>query len=90
MPVIKHVAIHVTPMRSIKYVINGDKTDECRLVKGINICTDAETTYEEFRMNFELHTGERFYRDALSENDRKMKIRLHHYDFRYLCDELYC
>lgn len=79
MPVIKHVAIHVTPMRSIKYVINGDKTDECRLVKGINICTDAETAYEEFRMNFELHTGERFYRESLSENDRKTKIRLHHY-----------
>lgn len=79
MPVIKHSAIHVTPMKAIEYVINGDKTDECKYVTGINVSESAKDAFEDFRLNFEMHTGERFNKLSLPENGRKSKIRLHHY-----------
>ena len=79
MPIIKHSAIHVTPMKAIKYVINGDKTDECKYVTGINVSENAKDAFEDFRLNFEMHTGERFNKLSLPENGRKSKIRLHHY-----------
>ncbi len=79
MPVIKHSAVHVTPMKAIEYVINGDKTDECKYVTGINVSENAKDAYEDFRINFEMHTGERFYKQALPENGEKTRVRLHHY-----------
>lgn len=79
MPVVKHSAIHVTPLKAIEYVINGEKTDDCKYVSGINVSTTADGAYEDFRINYELHTGERFFRQSLPENGRKERIRLHHY-----------
>ena len=79
MPIIKHSAIHVTPMKAIEYVINGDKTDECKYVTGINVGENAKDAFEDFRLNFEMHTGERFYKLSLPENGRKSRVRLHHY-----------
>lgn len=79
MPIIKHSAVHITPLKAIKYVINGDKTDHCKYVSGINVGTNADEAYEDFRINFEMHTGERFFKAALPENGKKERIRLHHY-----------
>lgn len=79
MPIIKHSAVHVTPLKAIEYVINGDKTDDCKYVSGINIGTTAKEAYQDFCLNFEMHIGERFNKQALSENGKKDKIRLHHY-----------
>lgn len=79
MPVLKHSAIHCTPLKAIEYVINGDKTDECKFVSGINISTDPNDAYEEFKLNFEMYTGERFYKKSAPANGKKERIRLHHY-----------
>ena len=32
MPIIKHIAIHTTPLLSIEYIVNGEKTDEAKFV----------------------------------------------------------
>jgi hypothetical protein len=79
MPIIKHSSVHITPLKAIEYVINGEKTDDCKFVSGINVGTTAKEAYEDFRINFEMHTGERFFKKALPENGQKEKIRLHHY-----------
>ena len=75
-------------MKAIEYAINGDKTDECRLVTGLNISTNAKDAYEEFRLNFELHTGERFYKQILPGDKTKTRVRLHHYIQSFKPDEV--
>lgn len=87
MPIIKHISIHTTPLKSIEYICNGDKTDEMKFVSGINCPTNSEQAYDFFCRNFERHSGERFYKKSLDENSKKEKIRLHHYIQSFSPDE---
>lgn len=79
MPIVKHISIHTTPLSSIEYIVNGDKTDEMKYVSGINCPTEVNQAYDFFRRSFEKYSGERFYKKTLNENVKKEKVRLHHY-----------
>lgn len=87
MPIVKHIPIHTTPLLSIEYIVNGDKTDEMKYVTGINCPTNANEANEFFRRSFETCTGERFYKKILDEKKGKEKIRLHHYVQSFAPDE---
>ncbi len=77
MPIIKHIAIHKSPLNLFHYIVNGDKTDEMKYVTGWNCSENPDDAYEEFRDTFEYYSGERFYKKSVS--DGKNKILLHHY-----------
>ncbi len=65
MPIIKHIAIHKSPLNLFHYIVNGDKTDEMKYVTGWNCSENPDDAYEEFRDTFEYYSGERFYKKAL-------------------------
>lgn len=86
MPIVEYIPVHSTPMQNIEYIINGDKTDEMRLVTGINCLTDAENAYQIFKYTFEKCTREKF--NVRSVDGRtKSKIRIHHYVQSFSPDE---
>ena len=35
MPVVKHIAIHVSPLKFLKYILNGDKTADMKYASGM-------------------------------------------------------
>ena len=86
MAVIKHIAIHQSPLKLIRYILNGDKTDEMRFATGLQVTPNVTAANMELSANFENFSGERFYKKSLNRknlNDnetlKKEKIRLHHY-----------
>ena len=80
MAIIKHIAIHRSPLKLIRYILNGNKTDEMKLATGLNCSTVPESAYEEMGNTFERFAKERFCKKSLNdENCGKEKIRLHHY-----------
>ena len=80
MAIIKHIAIHRSPLKLIQYILNGNKTDEMKLATGLNCSTVPESAYEEMGNTFERFAKERFCKKSLNdENCGKEKIRLHHY-----------
>lgn len=80
MAIIKHIAVHSSPLNFLKYIMNGDKTDNAELVSGMNCTEDVKSAYDEFAFVFEGFSGERFYKRSHDNNSgRKEKIRLHHY-----------
>ena len=86
MAVIKHIAIHGSPLKLIRYILNGDKTDEMRFATGLQVTPNVTAAYMEMSANFENFSGERFYKKTLNRKNldedktlQKEKIRLHHY-----------
>ena len=84
MPIVKHIAVHTHPLFMVEYILNGEKNDEMKYASGLNCSADPECAYEEFKNNFELFSGERFYKRSFDFQDdetvrNKEKIRLHHY-----------
>ena len=78
MPIVKYIAVHTTPVYTLEYIVNGDKTDEMKYVTGINCPTNAEEAYDFFQRNFEKYSGERFYKKVV-DDESKERIRIHHY-----------
>lgn len=86
MAIIKHIAIHQSPLKLIRYILNGDKTDEMRFATGLQVTPNVAAAYMEMSANFENFSGERFYKKSLNRKNlddnktlQKEKIRLHHY-----------
>lgn len=86
MAVIKHIAIHQSPLKLIRYILNGDKTDEMRFATGLQVTPNVAAAYMEMSANFENFSGERFYKKSLNRKNLddketlpKEKVRLHHY-----------
>ena len=80
MAIIKHIAIHRSPLKLIRYILNGNKTDEMKLATGLNCSAVPESAYEEMGSTFERFAKERFSKKSQSANvEGKEKIRLHHY-----------
>lgn len=89
MAIVKHIAIHHSPLRLIQYMLNENKTDEIKLVTGLNCSILPESAYEEMGNTFEHFAKERFFKKSLNdENDGKEKIRLHHYIQSFKPDEV--
>ncbi len=86
MAVIKHIAIHQSPLKLIRYILNDDKTDKMRFSTGLQVTPNVAAAYMEMSANFENFSGERFYKKSLNRKNLddketlpKEKIRLHHY-----------
>lgn len=89
MAIVKHIAVHRSPLKLIRYMLNEKKTDETKLVTGLNCSTDPESAYEEMGNTFEHFAKERFFKKSLNdENCGKEKIRLHHYIQSFKPDEI--
>ena len=57
--------------------MNGDKTEEMKLVTGLNCTADLDYSYNQFGNVFEKFAKERFCKKSISCG--KEKVRLHHY-----------
>ncbi len=80
MAIIKHIAVHQLPLKLIRYILNGNKTDEMKYATGLCCNADVKAAYMEMCANFEGYSGERFYKKSLDRDTaKKEKIRLHHY-----------
>ena len=81
MPIIKHIPIYAAPKRMLAYVTNEEKTEDT-LVTGLNCSTKYSDAYEDMKFNFEMYSGERFFKRSIKSDTAKrerQKIRLHHY-----------
>lgn len=79
MAIVKHIAIHRSPLKLIRYILNGNKTDEMKLATGLNCTTNPESVYEEMGNTFERFAKERFSKKSQNADvGGKEKIRLHH------------
>ena len=81
MPIIKHIPIYAAPKRMLAYVTNEEKTEDT-LVTGLNCSTNYSDAYEDMKFNFEMYSGERFFKRSIKSDTAKrerQKIRLHHY-----------
>ena len=81
MPIIKHIPIYAAPKRLLAYVTNEKKTEKT-LVTGLNCSANASEAYEDMKFNFEMFSGERFFKRSIKSEtakSEKQKIRLHHY-----------
>lgn len=81
MPIIKHIPIYAAPKRMLAYVTNEEKTEDT-LVTGLNCSEKYDDAYEDMKFNFEMYSGERFFKRSIKSDTAKrerQKIRLHHY-----------
>ncbi len=78
MPVVKPVAVHETPKKLIKYILNPDKNEEMKYATGLNCHTDPQVAHEEFREVFENYRKGKFYKSSVAA-DGKEKILMFHY-----------
>ena len=81
MPIVKHIAVHVSPKVFLKYILNGDKNADMTYASGLNC--DVKSCYKAFKKNFEHFSGERFFKPSTifqdEESKQKEAIRCHHY-----------
>lgn len=81
MPIIKHIPIYAAPKRMLAYVTNEEKTEDT-LVTGLNCSVNYSDAYEDMKFNFEMYSGERFFKRSIKSDTAKrerQKIRMHHY-----------
>ncbi|MCM1059868.1 MAG: relaxase/mobilization nuclease domain-containing protein [Eubacterium sp.] len=82
----KYIAVHKSPKNFLRYIMNSDKTEEMKLVTGLNCTSDLDFAYNQFSRVFEKFAKERFCKKSIS--DGKEKIRLHHYIQSFKPDEI--
>ena len=87
--IVKYIAVHKSPKNFLRYIMNGDKTEEMKLVTGLNCTANLDYAYNQFGNVFEKFAKERFCKKSLNdENCGKEKIRLHHYIQSFKPDEV--
>lgn len=67
--------------RLLSYVTNEEKTEDT-LVTGLNCSENYNDAYEDMKFNFEMYSGERFFKRSIKSDTAKrerQKIRMHHY-----------
>lgn len=77
MAIVKYIAVHKSPKNFLRYIMNEAKTNEMKLVTGLNVTADLDFAYNEFSRVFEKYAKERFCKKSVTSG--KEKIRLHHY-----------
>ena len=77
MAIVKYVAVHKSPKNFLRYIMNGDKTEEMKFVTGLNCTANLDYAYSQMSNVFEKFAKERFCKKSI--NSGKEKIRLHHY-----------
>jgi len=86
MAIIKYRAIHTSPKKFLRYIMNEAKTNGSELVTGLNCTANVDYAFNQMALVFENFSKERF--DKKLNNDGKEKIRLHHYIQSFKPDEI--
>ena len=86
MAIVKYIAVHKSPKNFLRYIMNGDKTEEMKLVTGLNCTANLDYAYNQMSNVFEKFAKERFCKKSI--NSGKEKIRLHHYIQSFKPDEV--
>ena len=76
MAYIKHTAIHTTPMKHLKYILNPGKNEDMKYSTAICCTNDYAAVCEDFKEIYEAFAGNKF------DNYRKRKkesVRIHSY-----------
>lgn len=77
MPYIKSRDIRTTPLRSLKYICNSDKTNSGLLVSAVGCMSEPKNAYEEMKRVYEFYSG-RSFNEPIPPNG-KGRIKLIHY-----------
>ena len=77
MPYIKSRDIRGTPLCSLKYICNPDKTNSGLLVSAVGCMSEPKNAYEEMKRVYEFYSG-RSFNEPIPENG-KGKVKLIHY-----------
>lgn len=70
MPIIKHIPIYAAPKRMLAYVTNEEKAENT-LVTGLNCSENYNDAYEDMKFNFEMYSGERFFKRSIRSDTAK-------------------
>ena len=84
--ILKYIAVHKSPKNFLRYIMNGDKTEEMKLVTGLNCTANLDYAYKQMSKVFEKFAKERFCKKSI--NNGKEKVRLHHYIQSFKPDEV--
>jgi len=85
MAIVKHIAVHQSPLKLLRYILKKEKTEGMKFATGLCCSANVNDAYMEMGTVFETFSGERFYKKSLNEKNsdnktlEKEKIRLHHY-----------
>lgn len=60
MPVCKHIALHTTVDKSLRYILNPDKTEELLYTSALNCMNDAESAYLQMMLVYNQFARDRF------------------------------
>ena len=69
MAYIKHTAIHTTPMKHLKYILNPGKNEDMKYSTAICCTNDYAAVCEDFKEIYEAFAGNKF------DNYRKRKTK---------------
>lgn len=74
MPYVKSISVHSTPYRTIKYILDPDKTEDLLYASGINCSAVKDVVYEEMKRVFEEYSDHPFEerKSAVSKNPVKL------------------
>ena len=60
MPYCKFIVLHATVNKSLRYILNPDKTEELLYTTSINCMTDAESSYLQMQLVYNQFARDRF------------------------------
>lgn len=60
MPYVKHVCVHSTVEKSLRYILDSDKTEELKYTTAINCTLAPHEVYSQMKMVYEQYTGHSF------------------------------
>ena len=60
MPVCKHIALHTTVDKSLRYILNPDKTEELLYTSALNCMNDADSAYLQMMLVYNQFARDRF------------------------------
>ena len=77
MPYCKFIALHTTVDKSLRYILNPDKTKELLYTTSINCMTDAESAYLQMQLVYNQFARDRF--DSPPPLEGKGTVKAIHY-----------
>ncbi|OMD35672.1 hypothetical protein BSK52_26595 [Paenibacillus odorifer] len=93
MPYVKQITIRTTLNRSLKYIVNGDKTDYGCFVTGVNCATNDKLAYKQMLENKKKHNKEKgtlgfHFIQSFKENEINDPYKVHEIGLKW-ADKLF-
>ena len=60
MPIVKHICIHNNAKKSLRYILDPDKTEDLLYTVSINCMTDADLAYTQMKAVYEQFSRDHF------------------------------